>query len=276
MLPSQEHRTIGPFAFFDHMGPVTFSPMQAMDVRPHPHIGLATVTYLWEGRVEHRDSLGNTQLIEPGAVNWMTSGRGIVHSERTAAADRGREQRVHGLQLWVALPLNHEQDAPSFRHTAASELPEAAVGDARLRVVAGQAYGATSPVPVLSELFYVDARVPAGGKLPLPTEHVQRAAYVIEGELRIGTEQMEPKEIVVFESGADIELVAGTDTHVVLFGGAPLDAPRYIWWNYIASSEARIEQAQRDWREDRLGHVTGDPERIPLPQARPPLRLSPE
>ncbi|MGH8129043.1 MAG: pirin family protein, partial [Gammaproteobacteria bacterium] len=212
VLPSPEHRAIGPFVFFDHMGPVIFSAGQAMDVRPHPHIGLATVTYLWEGRIEHRDSMGNTQLIEPGAVNWMTSGRGIVHSERTAKADRGREQRVHGLQLWVALPLEHERDAPSFQHTAARELPELNVGDATLHVVAGHAYGATSPVPVLGELLYVDARIPAGGKLPLPDGHEQRAAYVIEGEASVNGETLQPGELVVFESGADVELIAKMDT----------------------------------------------------------------
>lgn len=273
VLPSPEHRAIGPFVFFDHMGPVTFSPGQAIDVRPHPHIGLATVTYLWEGRIEHRDSLGNTQLIEPGAVNWMTSGRGIVHSERTAAADRGHEQRAHGLQLWVALPLKHERDAPSFHHTAARELPELNVGDSVLRVVAGHAYGVTSPVPVLGEVLYVDAHVPAGGRLPLPGEHEQRAAYVIEGEASANGEALQVGELAVFGSGIDVELVAATDTHVVLLGGAPLDAPRYIWWNYVASSEKLIGQAQRAWQADELGRVEGDPERIPLPAARPAIRL---
>ena len=273
VLPSPEHRAIGPFVFFDHMGPVTFSPGQAMDVRPHPHIGLATVTYLWEGRIEHRDSLGNTQPIEPGAVNWMTSGRGIVHSERTAAADRGHEQRAHGLQLWVALPLEHERDAPSFHHTAARELPELNVGDSVLRVVAGHAYGVTSPVPVLGVVLYVDAHVPADGRLPLPGEHEQRAAYVIEGEASANGETLQVGELAVFEPGIDVELVAATDTHVVLLGGAPLDAPRYIWWNYVASSEELIGQAQRAWQADELGQVEGDPERIPLPDARPAIRL---
>ncbi len=276
VLPSPEHRAIGPFVFFDHMGPVTFAPGQAMDVRPHPHIGLATVTYLWEGRIEHRDSLGNTQLIEPGAVNWMTSGSGIVHSERTAAVDRGREQRAHGLQLWVALPLDHEQAAPAFHHTEASQLPQLAVGDAQVRVVAGNAYGVESPVPVLGQLLYVDAYIPAGGKLPLPADHEQRAAYVIEGESRAGEGTLGTGELIVFAKGAEMDIEATTDTHVVLLGGAPLDAPRYVWWNYVASSEALIERARQAWRDDRMGRVEGDPERIPVPEVRPAVRLLPE
>ncbi|MGH8225010.1 MAG: pirin family protein [Gammaproteobacteria bacterium] len=276
MLPSAEHRAIGPFVFWDHFGPATFSPTQAMDVRPHPHIGLATVTYLWEGRIEHRDSLGNRQLIEPGAVNWMTSGRGIVHSERTAAADRGREQRLHGLQLWVALPLAQEEAAPSFQHVETNELPALTLGDAKLRVVAGSAYGLRAPVEVLSELFYVDAHLPVGGRLPLPAGHEQRAAYVIEGELRIGKESLLPQEIVVFSPDAEVELVAKNDTHVVLLGGAPLDAPRYIWWNYIASDEARIARARSDWEADRMGRVAGDPERIPPPELRRAIQVQPQ
>lgn len=276
MLPSPEHRAIGPFVFLDHMGPVDLAADQAMDVRPHPHIGLSTVTYLWEGRIEHRDSLGNTQLIEPGAVNWMSSGRGIVHSERTAAADRGKPQRLHGLQFWVALPLNRETTEPYFEHTDAASLPALRVGDATLRVVAGGAYGARSPVSVTSELFYVDAHLPAGGRLPLPDGYKQRAAYVIAGAMRADGESAGQGEILIFDARADVDLVAGDDTHVVLFGGAPLDGPRYVWWNYVASSEALIEAARQAWREDRMGRVERDSERIPLPESRPAARLLPE
>lgn len=276
MLPSPEHRAIGPFVFLDHMGPVDLGADQAMDVRPHPHIGLSTVTYLWEGRIEHRDSLGNTQLIEPGAVNWMASGRGIVHSERTAAADRGAPQRLHGLQFWVALPLDKETMEPFFEHTGAAELPAMAVGDAKLRVVAGEAYGARSPVSVTSELFYVDAHLPAGGRLRLPGGYEQRAVYVIEGGVHAGDDTGEQGDILIFEAHADVELAAAEDAHVVLFGGAPLDGPRYVWWNYVASSEEIIGEAQRAWREDRIGSVAGDPERIPLPENRPAARLRPE
>lgn len=276
MLPSPEHRAIGPFVFLDHMGPVELPAGQGMDVRPHPHIGLSTVTYLWDGRIEHRDSLGNTQLIEPGAVNWMASGRGIVHSERTAAVDRDKAQRLHGLQFWVALPLDSETMDPFFEHTDAAELPELEVGDARLRVVAGEAYGARSPVSVTSELFYVDARIPADGRLPLPGDYEQRAAYVIEGAVQTGGETAGQGEILIFEAGAEIELIAARGAHVVLFGGVPLDGPRYVWWNYVASSEALLESARRAWAEDRMGRVAGDPERIPLPGNRPAARLAPE
>jgi len=276
MLPSPERRAIGPFVFLDHMGPVDLPAGRAMDVRPHPHIGLSTVTYLWEGRIEHRDSLGNTQLIEPGAVNWMASGQGIVHSERTAAADRAKAQRLHGLQFWVALPLDKETMVPFFEHTDAADLPELTVGDARLRVVAGEAYGARSSVSATSALFYVDAYLPAEGRLPLPDAYEQRALYVIEGTVRVADEIAEQGDILIFEADTDIELTAMQDAHLVVFGGAPLDGPRYVWWNYVASSEALLERAKQAWRDDRMGHVEGDPERIPLPEARPAVRLLPE
>lgn len=181
LLPSGSQHPVGPFVFMDHFGPVTLPSDRPMDVRPYPNIGLATVTYLWEGRIEHRDGLGNTPLIEAGAVNWMTAGRGIVHSERSPATDRGREQRLHCLQLWVALPLEQERDAPAFEHTSVDALPSLTRNGVSLRIVAGEAYGARSPVSTLGELFYVEARVPRGERLALPDEHVQRAAYVVEG-----------------------------------------------------------------------------------------------
>jgi redox-sensitive bicupin YhaK (pirin superfamily) len=265
VLPSPERRAVGPFVFMDHIGPITLSGTNPIDVRPHPHIGLATVTYLWEGRIEHRDSLGNTQLIEAGAVNWMTAGRGVVHSERSAARDRGREQRMHGLQLWVALPLEHEQDPPSFQHTAARELPQVSVGSGKLRVVAGGAYGERSPVPVLGDLFYVDAQVPRGERLRVPDNYAQRAAYVIDGEMYAGGQPVRRGELTLFASNSKLDLNAAADSHVVLLGGAPLDAPRYLWWNYVASSEARIEEAKRAWIEKRYTMIDGDPEFIPLP-----------
>ncbi|MGH8274811.1 MAG: pirin family protein [Gammaproteobacteria bacterium] len=277
VLPSSHQHMIGPFAFMDHLGPLTLPADQAMDVRPHPHIGLATVTYLWEGRVEHRDGLGNTQIIEPGAVNWMTAGRGIVHSERTPAADRGREQTMHGLQLWVALPLDQEQGEPAFEHTDADALPKLEMNGVTGRVVAGNAYGKRSPVSVSSELFYVDAHVSQGQHLKLPDEHPQRAAYVIAGAMRAGNEAIAAGELVVFESDTEVELTAEKDTHVVLLGGAPLDAPRYIWWNYVASSEALLEEARQAWRDKLYAMVEGDPEFIPLPEDnRPALRLVPK
>lgn len=274
VLPSQGGHAIGPFIFMDHFGPMQLPATKPMDVRPHPHIGLATVTYLWEGRIEHKDALGNTQVIEPGAVNWMSAGRGIVHSERTAAEDRGRPQPMHGLQLWVALPLEHERSAPSFEHTDAAALPELSIDGASVRVVAGSAYGARSPVSTLSKLFYVDAHVPQGKTLRVTDEHVQRAAYLIAGEMHADGEPLHLGELMVFEPGANVTLRAGVDSHVVLLGGAPLDAPRYQWWNYVASSEALLEEARQAWREKRYDMVEGDPEFIPLPDdGRETLRL---
>ncbi len=277
VLPSSQRRAIGPFVFMDHLGPLTLPPDKAMDVRPHPHIGLATVTYLWQGRIEHKDNLGNIQVIEPGAVNWMSAGRGIVHSERTVNEDRGKQQSMHGLQLWVALPLEQEQADPAFEHTDASALPVLDLEGVSGRVVAGSAYGKHSPVTTSSDLLYVDAYVAQGKSFTLPGEHEQRAAYIVDGAMHAGDEALTAGELVVFESHAAVELHADTDSHVVLLGGAPLDAPRYIWWNYIASSEALLESARQAWREKRCAMVAGDPEFIPLPEdKRATLRLTPE
>lgn len=268
VLPAAHGHAVGPFVFMDHLGPLSLSAGEALDVRPHPHIGLATVTYLWQGRVEHRDGLGNTQVIEPGAVNWMTAGDGIVHSERTPLADRGAPRTMHGLQLWVALPLDREQGEPAFEHTDADALPSLELGGVSGRVVAGSAYGRRSPVSVSSGLFYVDAQVPRGGALPLPDEHEQRAAYVVEGAMHAGNETLTPGELVTFEPGGEPPLVADADTHVVLLGGAPLDAPRHVWWNFVASSEDLLEQAREAWLEKRYAMVEGDDEFIPLPEHR--------
>ena len=277
VLPSPGGHAIGPFIFMDHFGPMHLAATKPLDVRPHPHIGLATVTYLWEGRIEHKDALGNTQVIEPGAVNWMTAGRGIVHSERTAAEDRGRPQAMHGLQLWVALPLEHERGAPSFEHTDASALPQLSIDGASVRVVAGSAYGARSPVSTLSKLFYVDAHVPQCKTLRVPDDQVQRAAYLVEGDMHVQGEPLQLGELMVFEPGATVTLGASVDSHVVLLGGAPLDAPRYLWWNYVASSEALLEEARQAWREQRYAMVEGDPEFIPLPDdGRQTIRLHAE
>ncbi|HET9818247.1 MAG TPA: pirin family protein [Rhodanobacteraceae bacterium] len=268
VLPAAHQHAVGPFVFMDHLGPVVVPAGQAFDVRPHPHIGLATVTYLWEGRIEHRDGLGNVQTIEPGAVNWMTAGSGIVHSERTPAENRGKPQPMHGLQLWVALPLDKERGGPAFEHTEASALPALEFDGVHGRVVAGNAYGKRSPVSISSELFYVDAQVPQGKPLRLPDDHAQRAAYVVEGAMHAGEETLIPGELVSFEPGVDVSLVADVDSHVVLLGGAPLDAPRYIWWNFVASSEALLEDARQAWLSQRYPMVAGDPEFIPLPEHR--------
>lgn len=277
VLPADHRHAVGPFVFMDHMGPVELSAGESFDVRPHPHIGLATVTYIWEGRIEHKDGLGHVQLIEPGAVNWMTAGAGIVHSERTPAADHDRRRRMHGLQLWVALPLDREQGGAAFEHTDASALPELQLPGVTGRLVAGTAYGQRSPVSVSSALFYVDAHVPRGQSLPLPDGHEQRAAYVVAGAMQVGDESLVPGELVSFEPGAKLALQADVDTHVVLLGGAPLDAPRYLWWNFVASSEALLEAARQAWRAQRYPMVAGDPEFIPLPEdGRAVVRLSPD
>jgi len=267
VLPSARRRLVGPFIFFDRMGPVAFPPGQGIDVRPHPHIHLATVTYLFEGEIVHRDSLGSLQAIRPGAINWMTAGRGIVHSERTGPELRTAGSRLHGLQLWVALPKAHEESEPDFRHYPAASLPEVEQRGARVRVLAGTAYGAASPVQTLSPLLYVEATIPAGGELPLPEEHRERAAYVVEGVIRCGAERLDPLRMAVFAPGSAPPLRAESAARVMLIGGAPIDGERHLWWNFVSSSRDRIEQAKRDWKEGRFPPVPGETEFIPLPEA---------
>lgn len=265
LLPSKAMRNVGPFVFFDHMGPATFAAGTGIDVRPHPHIGLATVTYLFDGEIVHRDNLGFVQPIEPGAINWMTAGGGIVHSERTGDALRKTGSRLHGLQLWVALPKAHEETAPSFVHHPAATLPELDVGGVKVRVLAGYAYGATSPVRTASTLFYVEAKMPAGTTLAVPMEPIQRAAYVVEGEVECDGERVASPRMIVFSRGSDAKLYANRNAHVMLLGGDPLDGERHLWWNFVSSSKERIEQAKRDWAEERFAQVPGETERIPLP-----------
>jgi len=267
LLPSSARRLVGPFIFFDHMGPAALAPGHGIDIRPHPHIGLATVTYLFEGELVHRDSLGSLQPIRPGAINWMTAGRGIVHSERTSPVVRMAGSRVHGLQLWVALPLAHERTDPEFQHHPASALPSLTHEGAHIRVLAGTAYGERSPVRTLSPLFYVDAVMPAGCVLPVPHEHEERAAYVVEGSIDCAAERAGPGRLLVFAPGAEVELRTSSDARVILIGGAPIDGERHIWWNLVSSSRERIEQAKRDWQEGRFPKVPGDEtEFVPLPE----------
>jgi redox-sensitive bicupin YhaK (pirin superfamily) len=267
VLPSAARRLVGPFIFFDHMGPAEFAAGRGLDVRPHPHIGLATVTYLYEGEIIHRDSLGSHQPIRPGEVNWMTAGRGIVHSERTGPELRRTGSREHGLQLWVALPLAYEETKPEFHHHPAQTLPSLEIAGARIRILAGSAYGKTSPVRVFSPLFYADVAMEAGCDLPVPGEHEERAAYIVDGTVTCGGEQAERGRMLVFAKGTDVALRAVTDARIALIGGAPTDGERHIWWNLVSSSEARIEQAKRDWKEGRFPKVPGDEtEFIPLPE----------
>jgi redox-sensitive bicupin YhaK (pirin superfamily) len=266
LLPAARQRSVGPFIFFDHFGPVTVPVGVNHDVRPHPHIGLATVTYLFEGAMMHRDSLGSQQLIEPGAINWMTSGRGIVHSERQPDSLRGRSYAMHGLQLWAALPAEHEEDEPSFVHTPASAIPELRVGDARLRVLIGDAFGARSPVSTFAPTLYLDVTLPAGASLALPPElAAERAIYPVQGQVSVDGEIAVAQTMTVLEAGTGATVRAVQDARFVAIGGAPLDAPRHMWWNFVSSRKERILQASADWEAQRMGQVPGDSEFIPLP-----------
>jgi redox-sensitive bicupin YhaK (pirin superfamily) len=265
VLPAAARRQVGPFVFFDHMGPATLAPGHGMDVRPHPHINLATITYLYEGEVVHRDSLGSEQTIRPGAVNWMTAGRGIAHSERTPPEARRAGSRLHGLQLWVALPRAHEEIEPEFDHYPAGALPAVdAGGGVRARVLAGTAFGVTSPVRTRSPLVYLEAELSPGARLEIPPAP-ERAAYVVAGALVCGDERAAAGRMLVFARGSAV-VRAEVATRLVVIGGEPLDGPRHIWWNFVSSSKERIEQAKRDWREGRFPKIPGDDrEFIPLP-----------
>ena len=267
LLPAPAQRAVGPFIFFDHFGPVLETPGMNHDVRPHPHIGLATVTYLFEGAMLHRDSLGSVQLIEPGAINWMTAGRGIVHSERRPEALREQAYVNHGLQLWVALPRDHEEAEPSFSHTPASSIPELRIGDAVVRVLVGAAFGQCSPVATLSPTLYLDVQLPAGGVLELPALAPQQAVYAVQGELQVEGQVLPAQQMAVLEVQA-VRLAARAATRLVVIGGAPLDAPRHMWWNFVSSRRERIAQAAQDWQAQRLGQVPGESEFIPLPEQR--------
>jgi redox-sensitive bicupin YhaK (pirin superfamily) len=266
VLPQIAQRSVGPFVFLDHMGPAEMKAGQALDVRPHPHIGLSTLTYLFEGGIFHRDTLGSAVEILPGEVNWMTAGRGIAHSERTSPAARLGPHRLHGLQFWVALPKADEETAPSFEHYDAPSIPHLSDRGVDMRVAAGRAYGAQSPVKTYSPLFFVDMRLEAGAKLALPNDYTDRAAYLIEGTIDAGG-PIEPRNMILFEKGADAVIEARTSAHIVLLGGEPFPEPRHIWWNFVSSSQERMEQAKKDWKDGRFGLIPGDDkEFIPLPE----------
>ncbi|MBX3601699.1 MAG: pirin family protein [Rubrivivax sp.] len=267
VLPAAARQAVGPFLFFDHFGPIEAGPEDNHDVRPHPHIGLATVTYLFEGAMMHRDSTGVVQRIEPGAVNWMTAGRGIVHSERTPEDLRGKPRRSHGLQLWVALPEADEGIAPAFQHVPAADIPALEVGGARLRVLVGSAFGATSPVAVRSPTLYLDIALSAGDALPLPPAD-ERALYVVEGSATLDGQPLAPERMVVLQPGEEPLLAAEGEARVVLVGGAPL-GHRHLWWNFVSSRKERLVQAADDWAAGRFPAVPGETEFIPLPERRP-------
>jgi redox-sensitive bicupin YhaK (pirin superfamily) len=268
VLPHTTRKMVGPFIFYDHLCRVVFEPGQGLDVRPHPHIALATVTYLFEGAFLHRDSLGYVQLIEPGAVNWMIAGRGIAHSERTPPELRQRGGPLHGIQCWVALPHEHEEIEPSFAHHPSSSIPRLALPGVELVVIAGSAYGLTSPVRVLSPTLYVHARLAAQASLQLLPEHEERGVYVASGSLALepGGQEYGEGTLLVLPVGERVTLSSRTGADAMLLGGARLDGDRHIYWNFVSSSLERIERAKQDWRSDRFGTVVGDEhERIPLP-----------
>jgi len=265
-VPSLQARSVGPFVFVDHMGPAVFEPGRGIDVRPHPHIGLATVTFLWSGAIHHRDTLGSEQVITPGDVNWMTAGRGIAHSERTPADVRTGRHDVHGMQTWVALPKSYEEVAPEFHHHASSTLPVVERAGARVRVIAGRAYGEESPVKVFSGTFNVAVDLQPDAELEIDAGHVERALYVLEGDAQVDGADIPEKHLVVFDRGSRPVLRAKTPVRGLLMGGEPLDAPRHMWWNFVSSSQERIDQAKQDWLDGRFGQVPGETEFIPLPE----------
>jgi redox-sensitive bicupin YhaK (pirin superfamily) len=265
-LPHSQRQMVGPFIFFDQMGPVEFIAGQAVDVRPHPHIGLATVTYLFDGRVMHRDSEGNAREITPGAMNLMTAGRGIAHSERTPEDARQGTEGLFGIQSWIALPQAHEETDPAFLHFDAASLPTLEDRGVWARVIAGSAFGRTSPVSMLSEWLYVEMVLAQGANAPLDPDQEERAIYVIEGEIDIAGVTFEGPRLLVFRPGERITVQAVRPARLMLLGGAALEGPRYIWWNFVSSRRERIEQAKQDWKTGRFTPVPGETEFIPLPE----------
>jgi redox-sensitive bicupin YhaK (pirin superfamily) len=266
-LPHAKRRMVGPFIFFDHFGPAVFDAGHGIDVRPHPHIGLATVTFLFDGEIVHRDSLGTALPIRPGAVNWMTAGRGIVHSERTAADHRSGGERLHGLQCWVALPAADEEIDASFAHHDQSELPVVAEDGKSVRIVAGSLYGKRSPVPTLSDTIFADATLAPGAVLPIDADTEERAIYIVAGEIDIAGDRFAAGRLLILRPGDRLTVTAASETRVVLVGGAAMDGPRHIWWNFVSSRKERIEQAKADWKLKRFDSVPGDDsEFIPLPE----------
>jgi hypothetical protein len=265
-LPHGKRQMVGPFIFFDHFGPVQFVSGKGMDVRPHPHIGLATVTYLFDGSIMHRDSEGNIQEIEPGAMNLMTAGRGIAHSERTPDVQRRNGQNMLGLQSWIALPAGSEEIAPSFQHYAAHDLPTIAERGFTARVIAGRSFGVTSPVAMVSPWFYTEVSAQQDASLPLDPDHEERAIYLIDGEVDIAGDRFEGPRLLIFRPGDSITVKALRPTRMMFLGGDALEGPRHIWWNFVSSRKERIEQAKEDWKRGRFAHVPNETEFIPLPE----------
>ncbi|KRC28785.1 pirin family protein [Acidovorax sp. Root219] len=270
LLPAVQRQAVGPFIFFDHFGPVTVLPGDSPDVRPHPHIGLATVTYLFSGAMMHRDSLGCVQQIEPGAINWMTAGRGIVHSERRPERLADSTYVNHGIQLWTALPLAHEEADPSFVHTPAAAIPQVRVGDAIVRVLIGSAFGQTSPVATLSPMVYLDVQLPTGASLDIPALAQEMAVYTVDSPVQLNGDTVGSQLLAVVNEGEPLQLSAPGEAaaRLMVIGGEALDAPRHMWWNFVSSRKERIVKAAHDWEAQAIGRVPGEVEWIPLPERR--------
>jgi hypothetical protein len=265
-LPHGKRQMVGPFIFFDHFGPVQFVAGKGMDVRPHPHIGLATVTYLFDGSIMHRDSEGNIQEIQPGAMNLMTAGRGIAHSERTPDVQRANGQSMLGLQSWIALPAGKEEIDPSFQHYSVESLPTVQDTGFNARIIAGSAFGVKSPVDMVSPWFYVEVVLEAGMSVPLDADHEERAIYLVDGEVEIAREKFSSPQMLIFRPGDRITVTATRPTRMMFLGGTALEGPRHIWWNFVSSSKERIEEAKADWKAGRFAHVPNEHEFIPLPE----------
>ena len=265
-VPTLQARSVGPFVFIDQMGPAVLGAGHGIDVRPHPHIGLATVTFLWDGEIGHRDTLGSDQVIRPGDVNWMTAGRGIAHSERSPGPQRQSDSPLHGMQTWVALPRSYEEVAPEFFHFRAEQLPQQRRQGAWLRVIAGRAYGEQSPVKVYSDTLNVAIDLEAGAEIDLDNSHVERSLYLLEGQAQLDGVDIPARHLIIPEPGARARLRALTPVKAMLMGGEPLDGHRHLWWNFVSSSKERIEQAKEDWQAGRFGTIPGDDQEfIPLP-----------
>jgi redox-sensitive bicupin YhaK (pirin superfamily) len=265
-LPSVGRKMIGPFIFFDQFGPAEFLLGQGLDVRPHPHIGLSTVSYLFDGEIFHRDSLGSSLPIRPGEVNLMTAGRGIVHSERTAPELRNAPQKMFGIQTWLALPKTHEEADPGFLHVGADDLPVIRGEGKRVRIIMGALYGETSPVPFPHDTFYAEAVLAPGAVLPVDADYEERGIYIVSGEIDIAGDSFGPGRLLVLKPGDRISVLALSNARLMLLGGEPMDGPRHLWWNFVHSSKDRIDQAREDWKRGRFDSVPGESEFIPLPE----------
>lgn len=265
LLPDAKQRAVGPFVFLDHMGPHVFPAGSGIDVRPHPHIGLSTLTWLWEGALMHRDSVGSAQVIRPGDVNWMTAGRGIVHSERTPEEERASGHRIEGLQTWLAMPEVDAESPPSFQHVPAADVPSFHRGGVDVAIVAGQAFGERSPVRTAVETLYASLRFEAGAKLAVDAAHEERAVYPLDAGLRIGDETLVARQLHVLQDREPFTLSATAPVRAMLLGGTSV-GPRFLWWNFVAITRERIERAKADWVGQRFGHVAGEADVIPLPE----------